>query len=283
MIDNIHTIILKDNSEYFKLLKLIYGKDGSIYVSLPYLKSAESVVMLSTVNYSKDLVDISFNETIEFDSVDDNFNSLKLSHHKSGLIQVSGNGIKSGIDENGNLKGIGVQSFPLDNPVPGPTIIATIYGYKEFKKVNTIKKDFRIFDIDKLLHNDKMRCLIVSCYCFNETFKRFIRFDENSNMIISLNHPSGTTIPLMVLLPKENCECQSFLGIELYFEKGMEEHASPSYFLSSATGNMRYNNKKELLGDAVFIMNPRQNITTRNHLNYNIEGKSTKHNNGYSK
>ncbi len=268
MIDNNHTIVLKNKSEYFKLVKLIYGRDGSIYISSPYHKSQDAIVILATINYAKGEIDIKLEETIENASVDDDINSLKLSHHRSGLIQVSGKGITSGVDEFGNLKGIGIQSFPLEDPPPGPSFGVTIYGYNHFKKVENIKKDFRVFEIEDLIYNDKLNCLTIEGYCFPEKFKRFIRTDSRGNKIINLLHPSRTTIPLKVLLPKENVECQSFIGIDLYFDEGMENQKSPSYNISSSPGNLKLNSENETLGEAVFVMYPRQNLPTNKSLNY---------------
>ena len=271
MIDNNHTIVLKNKSEYFKLLKFNYGKDGSIYVSCPYHESRDAIVVLSTINYSKNEVDITLEETIKNASVDDDLKALKLSHHKSGLIQVSGQGIVSGLNEDGSLKGIGIQSFPLDNPAPGPTFIVSIYGYEKFKSVENHKRDFRIFEINDLIHDDQIQSLVIEGYCFPEKFKRFIKTDNHGNKIINLIHPSGITIPLKVCLPKANVTCQSFFGFDLYFEKGMEYQISPSYNISSSTGNIRLNDKNEKLGDSVSIMFPRQNLQTKENLNYRAD------------
>lgn len=65
----------------------------------PYHPSKEAVVFIATVNYTLETMDISFDELIDVASVEDDQQRLKLSHHLSGFIQISGQGIISGLDE----------------------------------------------------------------------------------------------------------------------------------------------------------------------------------------
>ena len=71
------------------------------------------------VNYSRDQMDIPFEEAVELASLDDDDRRLKLSHHPDGFVQFSGEGVLSGRDPNGAARGMGVMSWPLAAPVRG--------------------------------------------------------------------------------------------------------------------------------------------------------------------
>src|SRR2546423_12523824 len=60
-------------------------------------------------------------EAEELATLDDDERRLKISHHPDGFLQFSGQGIRSGRDENGNPKGLGTHSFPLNLPTLGPS------------------------------------------------------------------------------------------------------------------------------------------------------------------
>ncbi len=213
MTSKTHTIVLNQEEKYYKLCKLIYGADGSIFITSPYHPSNEAIVMLSTTNYSLQEMNISIEEAIDVASLEDDEKRLKLTHHVSGLIQVSGKGITSGVDEQGNLKGIGVQSWPLEHPVEGPAFGITIYGFEFFKQVSKIQDDFHTFSIDTDEINKTYTALVIAGYCFPSLYRRFVRTDNHGRKIINLTHPSGMVIPLRIAFPPKTCKCQSFFAI----------------------------------------------------------------------
>lgn len=268
MINKTHTIVLNDGETYYKLCKIIYGADGSIFITSPYHPSKEAIVFLATVNYALQEIEVPFEEFIDAASIDDDNKRLKLTHHTSGLIQVSGEGITSGIDENGNIKGIGIRSWPLESPVRGPAFGATIYGFEHFKQVTKIGKDFHIFSIHPYQKIQGFRALSIEGHCFPAHYRRFVREDAQGHQFINVTHPSGMVMPLRIAFPPVSCVCQSFPGIELYFTYGAEDQPIPSYYLSSSTGNLRRNEKGHLLGDNVSVMYPRQDIPVRRDLNF---------------
>jgi hypothetical protein len=78
-------------------------------------------------------MDIGRNAIVEEYSVS---SDVKLSIHRSGFVQFSGPGIKSGIEKFTNLpKGMAIQIPSLDNPITsGPTFGITAWGLEEFVK-----------------------------------------------------------------------------------------------------------------------------------------------------
>ena len=72
----------------------------------------------------------------------------QLSIHKSGLVQLSGEGIRSGVDPTGNPKGAAIRSLPLDTPIStGPTCSAEVWGVsKGYKKVDPSKKGLVVYE-----------------------------------------------------------------------------------------------------------------------------------------
>lgn len=271
MISSTHTVILSKEDIYFKLLKIIYGKDGSIYILSPYYPADKANVFIATINYSQGEIDVPYKELKDVSIVDDDQNRLKLSHHVSGFIQVSGQGIISGLDEDGNPKGIGMQSYPLSEPINGPAFAVTIYGFEHFKQVAKAKDDFHVFSWEAFQLTERFKALRIEGYFFPADDRRFIRKDIDGRAIINLLHPSGRIIPLLVALPPLDCINQTFISIELYFDLGEEEQKLPSFFLSSSTGNIRVNEKCEKLGDGIFIVYPEQNLPNAKSLNYDLK------------
>jgi hypothetical protein len=268
MINKEHTIALQHEGRLYKLLKLIYGADGSVYITSPYHPCKEGRIHVFTVNYT--LLDsvVSFSQAIELASVDDKSNGFKLSHHISGLIQVSGKGITSGVDEQGKPKGIAIQSFPLTRPVGGPTFCAVIYGFEHFKQASKVESDFHVFNYEEFQH-PTFNALVIEAHCFPSLFRRFVRQESERIQTIRVVHPNGAVLPLRAAFPPVPCDCQSFFGLELYFIEGEADQEIPSIFLSTATGNVRLNEKDERLGDAIFCTFPRVGeITGERNLNY---------------
>jgi len=256
MISETHTIIVASGKERRKLLKIIYGKDGSLYILSPYHPIPRAVVFKGTVNYSEAESKMHYDELIEVAVVDDDEKRLKLSHHLSGFIQISGDGIVSGIEKDGTVKGIGIQSWRLDGPVAGPAFGVAIYGYECFKKVQQLPKDAHLFLLPDIDTESKKNAIIIECYCFPAAAREKIRQDNNGRDLMQIPNPSGRELTLSVASPPISCECQTFLGIEVRLIDGIEGTPSPSFYLSSSTGNMRTNSKGETLGDAIYCAFP---------------------------
>ena len=105
------TIIAEKDGQRRKLFKVWFGQDGSYYVTAPYHSAKTATLWKRTVGYDtpfgKMAVD-PLDTVVDVATLDDDEGRLKLSHHPDGFCQFSGQGILSGRDENGQIKGVGV-------------------------------------------------------------------------------------------------------------------------------------------------------------------------------
>lgn len=74
---------------------------------------------------------------------------------------------------------------------------------------------------------------------------------------------------MRALLASGRCEWPGLIGIELRREP-VGIGPSPSYIVSSSTGNLRRNENGELLGDGIFCMYPRGDIGHRRTIDYDL-------------
>src|SRR2546421_351256 len=123
-----YRVCVTDGQTIYKVCRIIYGKDGSFYVSLPYHPEKKGVVFVMTVNYARYEQQIALKELVDLAGFEDEEHRLKYSHHASGFIQFSGAGIQSGQNADGSAKGIGIMSWPLAKPVRGPAFALTLRG-----------------------------------------------------------------------------------------------------------------------------------------------------------
>ncbi len=84
-----YRILLNDGDKLLKICRIIYGSDGSFYVSVPYHPEKKAVLFILTVNYRRQQQDIGFKEAIDLAGYTDEEVRLKYSHHPDGLIQFS--------------------------------------------------------------------------------------------------------------------------------------------------------------------------------------------------
>jgi hypothetical protein len=257
MISQTHTVVVLYEGIYYKLFKIVYGADGSFYVTCPYVPSDNVTLVLQTVNYDKKESVMSLDETVDIGSLTEDTKKLKLSHHLSGLLQFSGEGIISGIESDGTIRGIGTMSWPVNDPPAGPAFAMTINGLTSFAQATKLKTDTHLFSFEPTVKIPALNSLVVEGHCFPAVYRRFIRENHKGEMIINTNHPSGMSIPMRVALPNKEATCQSFLGLELYFESfGVKENSATSYVLSGSTGNLRFNENGERIGDGLYCFYP---------------------------
>src|SRR5947208_3504690 len=112
-----YLVLLESAGQWYKLCRIIFGTDGSYYVTSPYREGSGAVLFKATVNYAKASMSVALEELIDLASVEDEQRAVKLSHHPDGLVQFSGPNVTSGRDEQGNPLGMAVQSWLLDKPV----------------------------------------------------------------------------------------------------------------------------------------------------------------------
>jgi len=269
MISSTHTVVVKYNGFHYKICKIIYGKDGSFFVTCPYVSSDKVLLLLQTINYTKRDAETKLTDAIDVGSLTDDSKRLKLSHHPSGFVQFSGEGITSGKNQDGTIKGIGIQSWPLTSPTAGPAFAVTINGIEFFSKASGTETDAHVFSLEPTLKIPILNTLVIEGHCFPYNYRRFIRENFRGEMIINKCHPSGMILPLRVAIPPEGSSSQSFLGIEMYFDDlGDSDNSKAKFTLSGSTGNVRLNEKGEKIGDGIFCVYPVMDVSDIRDLRY---------------
>jgi hypothetical protein len=267
--NNSHTIIYEKNGVKYKLCKLLYAKDGSYSVLSPYHTARKAIIVKATMNYALPEMNVSFEEAIDLAAADDDKKRLKLSHHRSGFIQFSGDGILSGLDDQGNPKGVGVWSWPLETPAHGPAFAITVFGAEHFEQATRIRDEACVFKHEELTLLPDTDRLILEGHYFPAFWRRFVRIQPDGRRIISIVHPDGAVLYLRVLFPGQDCDLQGFFGLELSGMPGdAETHVETGFILSTSTGSLRQTEGGDILGDGLFCMYPRQNIEARRSLDY---------------
>jgi hypothetical protein len=109
-----YTVVYEKGGHRYKLCKIFFGSDGSYYVTSPYHPAEGATLLKATVNYALSEMEIPVEQAIDAAAAEDDELRIKLSHHPDGFLQFSGQGIVSGKDADGNIRSIGVMSWPLD-------------------------------------------------------------------------------------------------------------------------------------------------------------------------
>jgi hypothetical protein len=119
-----HLIILDCGDVKRKFSKIMFTGDGSYSLTAPYHTAKKAVLTKTTFNYDTDQQIVAFGDAIELAELDEG--RLKITHHRSGFVQYSGDGVASGLDEDGKPKGLGVFSRPLEEVGSGPALGAGV-------------------------------------------------------------------------------------------------------------------------------------------------------------
>jgi len=247
----------------------MFGSDGSYYVTSPYHPDHQAVLTKMTVNYAQREMKIALQEAIDVASLDDDDKRLKMSHHPSGFVQFSGEGILSGKNEDGIIKGIGVMSWPLDKPTMGPAFGISIRGIERFEKDNKAGDQKFTFKYNEISAVPEPYSLVLEGYYFPPLWRRFIRSQPDGTKAISINHPAGVVLNLKVLLAPEECTRPGFIGLELYTIPD-EEPLKGGFILGGPTGNLRRNEQGEWLGDGIYCLYPRGEMPVHRNINYKL-------------
>lgn len=187
---NKNRILIKENGILYKVTMVTPHSDGGFNILVPYCKAQKGYIFTHKVDYSK------HQDPIPLESMDKQFlttKDVKLSIHRSGFAQFSGPGVLSGIDSKTNkIKGAGVQSAPLDNPITsGPTFGIIVDGLKEgFKHVNANnnkKINEIIFEENDFYDRNcgkSMECgYLIEGFFFQEVMEERIRFDDGKPVL----------------------------------------------------------------------------------------------------
>lgn len=66
-----YTVIYEQNGANYKLCKILFGADGSYYVTSPYHPAQKALLVKCTVNYNLDRMKFRFDEAIDLASAED--------------------------------------------------------------------------------------------------------------------------------------------------------------------------------------------------------------------
>jgi len=262
-------VLLKQEDLTYKIFKITPHSDGGFNVLMPYCKVKKGYISKHDKNYSKKVQYIGQDEMIQEFSVD---RDTKLSIHRSGFIQFSGQGIISGIDPvTGKSKGISVQSSPLTHPIKsGPTFTLVFWGLPSFEKFTKVKRRANtiVFEEDDLYLRyylehpgtdyesiDWDSFVIEGFFFGNEMLPHVKKVGEEYK--ITLKFPKfmvpGTVFTLKVIFIENS---PGFIGLLASRVCTSHEGSETGYILSGPTGNIRKING-DTIGTAITCSYPK--------------------------
>jgi hypothetical protein len=245
-----------DDQSLRRIGRIWFGNDGSYYVSPPVTPTMRAVFLVMTVNYTQNEQAIRLRSAVDSGEAISPDKEIKLAHHPDGFVQFSGFGLESGKDETGLAKGIGIDSWPLDEPASGPAFGLTITGADEMLGEAAASGQNIMPMADDRPRLPGANQLVLEGHYFAAPWRRFIRLRDGLPKL-DVAHPAGANLELHVLLPPARCRLQGFLGVELYEEVLPDDgEIAPGFRLSGPTGNLRCNEAGETLGDGIFCSYP---------------------------
>jgi len=253
------TVLFEKEGVLYKLCKIIFGSDGSYYVTVPYHSAKKGIFVKLVVNYSQRESKVNFGDTIDMASADEQ--RIKLSHHPDGFVQFSGEGLVSGKDANGSIKGIGVMSWPLKKPVRGPAFGIVVKGIEDFEQAEDryeIKAESCIFHRDELYKPTPAGSngILLEGHYFPPQGRRFLQTLADGTHTISIVHPIGAIMPLKVVLASDTCSLPGFMGLSLWEDCVDFPDAQSGFSISGSTGNIRFNENGDKLADGIGCFYP---------------------------
>jgi len=263
------TVIFRRKHEAYKLCKIWFGADGSYYATCPYHPERRAFLMKIRLNYALQEMTVPFEDAVDTASVEDDDHRLKLSHHPDGFVQFSGQGIVSGRDSSGNIKGMGVMSWPLDRPTRGPAFGLVMRGVEQFEPARPDSTSAVVFSEEDITSVPGWNTLNLEGHYFPGLWRRFVRIQQNGTPTISILHPCKAILTLRTLFASEHCARDGFIGLELYTSRESEEYGgSPFFSLTGSTGNVRRNLEGQVTADSVQCMYPRGDLQVKRILEY---------------
>jgi hypothetical protein len=254
-----YTIAYSDRGQNVDLFKILFGGDGSYYVTAPYHPLDRAIAARVTVNYAKSEGGFSLDEAEELAVVDDVNKRLKVSHHPDGFLQFSGQGIRSGLDEEGKPKGLGVFSWRLHEPTLGPSFILAFSNPVACGRPSAYKKRTIVFHEEDIEHmrNDIDGLLVVGYY-LPTRWREFAYRGADGTMWLDLVHPNAQAVKhLRGAFASKDSDISGVIGLEA-LPHGLAEgkDGQPSFWVSTSTGSLRRNEDGDLLGDTLLCAFP---------------------------
>lgn len=151
--------VLDETGKYRKFFSIVSYGSGGFALILPRLinfqKGRLEKIQVTYKNYGTHL-DIKRDESEQYSSTD----IVKFSYHPDGFVQFSSttnNRIVSGRKSDGTPKGLGLISWPLDNPIStGPSMTITFWGLDKLESELPTKIDKRfVFDVKESVKHPK--------------------------------------------------------------------------------------------------------------------------------
>ncbi|HVE45802.1 MAG TPA: hypothetical protein VNA57_03510 [Acidimicrobiales bacterium] len=277
-----YRVAYRHEGKLYRLTRIVYGADGSYYVTAPIHPEEKAQFVKMTVNYAKQQMEVPLEEAVDLAGAAAEDKEIKLSHHPDGFMQFSGAGLVSGREADGTIRGMGVMTWPFWDPIRGPAFGLALTRFEDFVPETTESADTVVFDDADVTRLDDADVLSLEGYYFPPLWRRFIRLDANGRPVIRVFHPAKAVLELRVLLPHAKCELPGFLGIELYTQYSISpaaederpddaEHgyeSKPGFIFSGSTGNLRRNEAGELLGDGIYCMYPVHEIAGTRNLDF---------------
>jgi hypothetical protein len=244
-----HLIAYEEDGIVHKVCRILFGRDGSYYVTSPYHRTKTALLLKSTVNYNRHEQAVAIEESVDIAVSDDEEGRIKLAHHFDGFVQFSGKNVLSGIDRaTGEIKGIGVQSFALNQLVRGPTFAITFTGVDQFEPLAKSESAQYAFKRDSICAPQAKLTYFLEGHVLPALWMRFVELKSDELPVINISHPAGAVIRLRVVSPPDDWRLPYFLGLEFYALQFEGELPAHSFILSGPTGNPRRNDKGVYLG-----------------------------------
>jgi hypothetical protein len=288
-----YTIAYEAGGQTVDLCKILFGGDGSYYVTAPYHPHERAIAAKITVNYPEDLLrrgdegegedsevegksapgeggppaeeearndfEVTLEKAHEVATVDDDDKRLKIAHHPDGFLQFSGQGIRSGLDENGEPKGIGTFSWPVRLPTLGPSFGLQFSDPFACGRPSAGRPRTVVLPEAEIEHMrwPGFQGLRIGGYYFPLPWREFVHVDAEGRWWISIVHPLSQAIKrLRVIFASVESDYAGFIGLEARPFKLPEIDGQPTFYLSTSTGNLRRNEAGDLLGDQLICMYP---------------------------
>jgi hypothetical protein len=249
-----------DGSVEVDLARIVFGGDGSYYVTAPYHPANRAIAGKYEVNYNpKRPQTISLvTGGIEVATIDDDEQRLKLSHHPDGFLQFSGEGIRSGREADGSPKGLAVMTWPLKMPTYGPSFQLVFSDPRDCGRPTRRRPNTLVFAEADMAHmrRAELRGLTVIGYYFPPRWREFVYRDGNC-WWMHIVHPDGQAVKrLRVILSGVDTAYAGLIGLEAR-PHGLPDAHGPGFLLASSTGNLRHNAAGDVLGDQLICSFPR--------------------------
>lgn len=93
---NSYRVAYRHEGKLYRLTRIVYGTDGSYYVTAPAHAEQKAQFVMMTVNYAKQHMEVPLEEAVDLAGAEGEDKEIKLSHHPDGFMQFSGAGLVSG-------------------------------------------------------------------------------------------------------------------------------------------------------------------------------------------